>query len=121
MFYGVLFFFFFVPVDHLDIVEMTNYIPSSDDAHLIGFFFFFFLMIAWFLDCSSLFLILLSGKCPCLMSMFEGQEDKSETSQEAAPSDEEKGTDSQVLHQHQSDHMSDGLVAADWAISFSYS
>lgn len=55
------------------------------------------------------------------MSMFEGQEDKSETSQEAAPSDEEKGTDSQVLHQHQSDHMSDGLLAADWAISVSYS
>lgn len=53
--------------------------------------------------------------------MFEAQEDQSETSQQTAASDEEKGTDNQVLTSVTADKMSVGLLAAVWAISIGYS
>lgn len=54
--------------------------------------------------------------------MFEAQEDQSETSQQTSASDDEKGTETQVLYRPvTADKLSVGLLAAVWAISTSYS
>ena len=55
------------------------------------------------------------------MSIFEAQEDQSETSQQTAASDEDKGTENQVMSWPQCDKMSVGLLAWDGLISISYS
>lgn len=47
----------------------------------------------------------------CLMSLFEAQEDQSETLQQTAASDEEKGTENQVLTSVTADKMSVGLLS----------
>lgn len=56
-----------------------------------------------------------------VMCMFVAQEDQSETSQQTAASDEEKGMMKQVLTSVIADKMSVVLLVASWAVSISYS
>lgn len=68
------------------------------------------------------FILESSGWCLVpVMCMFEAQEDQSDTSQQTAASDEDKGTVNQVLTTVTADKMSVSLLAASRAISISYS
>lgn len=58
----------------------------------------------------------------CLLCLvLVDQEDHSEASQPATASDDESGTETQVMHHSHAAEMSVGLLAACWAISIIYS